>query len=119
MPDESVKQRIRRIKRSASNILDRESFNVAEAKGKLSEVVDLVCFDKSGLRLVKVCEEKISNSELSKILHYSDALLDTSTILQIDFWKKNGRKPFYRAKLYYNKPNQIINNELKKLIQDN
>lgn len=118
MGEEAINKILRRIKDETEDILDGESFNVARiTKGKLSGVIDFTCFDKGTLKLVKVCLDEISKKELESLLYFNDSQISTSTILQIDFWKRQGRKPFYRAKLFYNQPNQYISEGLKRLVK--
>ena len=116
MSEAAVKKILRRIKNSSANLLDSESFNVAEARGKLANIVDFTCFDKGVIKLVKVCYKSISKKEIENLLQYNDSQLNATTILQIDFWSKNSHKPFYRSKLFYGKPNQPLCEELKRLI---
>lgn len=116
MSEDPIKQEMRRLKDRTWHLLDGESFHVWEAKGKSANVCDFVCFDKSGHRLVKVCLKTIGAAELDRLLRFNESR-DPGTIIQILFWEKHDRVPFYRAKLYYNKPEQPIPAPLQKLVK--
>lgn len=117
MSEEAIKKALRRYRDKTAVILDDESFNVAEARGKLSKIFDFTCFDKGTMKLVKVCYQNISKKELNDLLVYSDSQLNANTILQVDFWDRGKRKPFFRSKLFYNRPNQAISPDLQKLVK--
>jgi len=117
MSETAVKQALRRYREKTATLLDDESFNVAQSCGKLSHVIDFTCFDKGVMKLVKVCYQTISPKELEGLLNYSDSQLNMNTIIQIDFWDKGKRKPFYRSKLFYNQPGQAIPSDLQKLVK--
>ncbi len=116
MSDDPIKQQIRRLKERTWHILDNESFHVWEARGKASNVCDFICMDKSGYRLVKVCYQVIGAVELGRLLNFNDSR-DPGTIIQIFFWDKHEHQPFYRAKLYYDRPQQPIPASLQKLVK--
>lgn len=117
MSEVSIKQALRRYREKTAELLDDESFNVATARGKLSKSFDFTCFDKGVFKLVKVCYQTMPSKEFDDLLSYSDSQLSANTILQIDFWDKGKRKPFYRSKLFYNQPNQAIPPDLRKLVK--
>ena len=116
MSEDAVKQLRRRLNHKTWMILDGESFHVSEARGKAADVFDFICMDKSGYRLVKVCHQTITRFELDKLLRFNDSR-DPGTIIQILFWNKHEHMPFYRAKLYYARPEQPISPALQKLVK--
>lgn len=117
MSEEAVKQALRRCIDRTIDICDDESFNVAVARGKFSRVFDIMCKDKGVDKFIKVCYRTISQKELRDILHFNDGQLQANTIIQLFFWNKNSRKPFYKPKLFYNIPSQEIPPELKRLVK--
>lgn len=117
MPDESIKRQLRRCREATANILDEESFHVNETSGKAAVVYDFMCFDRGCWKLVKVCVESITRHELRRFLEFSGTPCDNGMVLQIFFWRKRGRHPFYRPKLAYNRPDQEIPPELQKLVK--
>ena len=117
MAEEAIKQFCRRCKERTAEILDEESFNVGEARGKLARVADFTCFDKASYKIVKSCPGWITQKELDRLLAFNGSQQSASTILQIFFWRQNDQGPFYRPKLFYNQPNQPIPDDLKKLVK--
>ena len=117
MGEPAVIKRIRGRIEETVVLLDDESFNVATTRGKFSQVFDITCKDKGCDKLVKVCEDTISQKELDDILNFNDVQLSTGTILQIFFWKKNAQRPFARPKLFYNQPDQRIPDDLQNLVK--
>jgi len=116
MPEPAILQTMRRLKEKTWPILNEESDYVGSARGKAADICDIICFGKLGYRLVKVCLETISKAELDRLLHFNECR-DPNTIIQIFFWHNHEHRPFYRAKLYYDKPNQPIPAALKKLVK--
>ena len=117
MTEESIIQINRRCKERTGELLDDESFNVAEARGKLAKVADFICLDKGVMKVVRSCLDGIPKKEFDEFLEFNDSQLQANTILQIYFWEKHGRQPFYRPKLFYNKPDQKISDKLKELVK--
>jgi len=117
MSEQSVRKVINRLQERTCAILDEESFNVAQTLGKASALFDFACFDKGCYKLVKVCYKAISQYELDKILFFNDSPHNDNTIIQVFFWDKYAQKPFYRVKLFYNKPNQSLPDKLQNLVK--
>jgi hypothetical protein len=116
MSDTAIMQQLRRLREKTWHILDNESFHVGASRGKAAKVCDFICMDKSGYRLVKVCYQTISQPELERLMHFNDSR-DPGTIIQIFFWQKHEHRPFFRAKLYYDRPGQVIPAPLQKLVK--
>lgn len=116
MADVSLKRKLRRRRKLTEEMLDDESFNVAEAKGKLSNYFDYTCFDKGSYKLVKVVYDSISKQELEHILQFSDSPFNSNIIIQLWIWRDRERKPAAKPKLFYNRPNQSLPKPLKKFI---
>lgn len=117
MSEEPIKQLMRRLKEKTAIELDRESFNVGAAKGKLAEIADFTCFDIGVFKLVKVCYKTISKIELNNILNYNKNQPHANTIWQLFFWNKYQERAFYKPKLHYNQPQQHLSSELKNLVK--
>ena len=117
MPDEAIKKQLRRFLDATAKLLNEESYHVSVAYGKSSDVYDLACCDKGCWKIVKVCLDTISRHELDMLLGFNDTPYDNGTILQIFFWTAQSKKPFYRFKLFYNRPDQPIPDELQKLVK--
>ena len=116
MADISLKRKLRRRRKLTEEMLDDESFNVAEAKGKLAGYFDYTCFDKGSYKLVKVVYNNISEQELEHILRFSDSPFNSNIIIQLWIWQGLERKPAAKPKLFYNRPNQSLPRSLKKFI---
>lgn len=120
MPEAAIKQTIRRLKEKTAKILDNESFHVNEATGKAEKIYDFFCFDKSCYKITKVCLDTIQPLALSSLLFFRESPFENPearTIIQIFFWHHSDHSPFYRAKLYYGQPKQVIPEELEKLVR--
>lgn len=116
MSEDLIKQEIRRLRERTWHILDNESFHVWEARGKAANVCDFICMDKSGYRLVKVCYQVIEAFALDRLINFNDSR-DRDTIIEILFWEKHEHQPFFRAKLFYDRPKQPLSAQLKKLVK--
>ena len=109
---ESITRLMREFRMKEMVMLDDESYNVSEAKGKLSRTIDFTCFDKGCYKLIKICYKCISQKELTELLEFNESPHGSNTILQIDFWDKYKKKP-HREKLFYNDPGQRLPKGLK------
>ena len=116
MAEEAIMQAVRRCRERTAELLDDESFNVAEARGKLAQYADFTCFDKGGLKIVRSCYLNISKKELEEFLYFNDSQVQANTILQLFVWSKKSQKP-KRFKLFYNQPDQRIPDDLLKLVK--
>jgi len=117
MADEAVMQVLRNCRKRTIELLDEESFNVSEARGKLSKYWDIACFDQGCYKLVKVYVDEVPKHDLDRLLHFNRSPNGSNTILQVFIWKKNAQKPVARPKLFYNDPKQEISEELKKYVK--
>jgi hypothetical protein len=116
MSDTPIMQQLRRRKADTAQLLDDESFNVGAAIGKMARAFDFSCMDQMGFKAVKVCLDSITPDELELALTWRGSS-HPATMLQLIFWRKGGHKPFYRAKLFYNQPKQVLPAELQKLVK--
>ena len=116
MTDINIVQTVRRDIGKSWQLLDKESYGVSVTRGKIARIFDIVCKDKSGDKLVKVCYQTIASAELLNLLHFNDACPNTNTIIEIHVWDDYTSKP-QRFKLFYNQPKQVLSPDLQKLVK--
>jgi len=117
MTEPTIVRRQRECRNKTADLLDDESFHVAEARGKLAKYFDLMCFDKGSYKLVRVCLDYIPQKELERLLKFNDSPYGSNTILQFFFWDKNARRPACRPKVFYNQPTQELPDHLRKRVK--
>lgn len=117
MSEEAISQKLGDYETKTWQILDRESFCVARAVGKLAQIAHFTCQDKISFKIIRCCYRTISRKELEDLLFFNDSPSSAPTVIQIFFWDDYGREPFYRPKLFFNQPKQVLPIELQKLVK--
>lgn len=117
MSEATVKRQERSLIEKTVNRLDKESYYCGPAIGKLAEVATAMAKDKGISKIVKSVYEHITKNELNKLLLFNEFSDKDNCIIEIWFWRLREREPFDRKKLFYNQPDQRIDQDLAKRIK--
>ena len=117
MSEEAIKKHERALTNKTVGRLNKESFYCGPAYGKLADVATAMAKDKGLTKIVKSVYEHITQNELNKLLYFDEFSDKDNVLIELWFWRAKEREPFTRKKLFYNKPNQRISTDLKKLVK--
>jgi len=117
MSEESIKRKERILATKTVRRLDKESYWGSQATGKLAKIATATGIDKGIFKIVKSVYFDIEEDELKRLLDFNEAPNEMPCIIEIWFWKPKEREPFERKKLFYNQPDQRLNDDLIKLVK--
>lgn len=117
MTEEAIKRKERNLATKTVRRLDKESYWGGQATGKLAKIATATGIDKGIIKIVKSVYFDIEEDELKRLLDFNEAPNGMPCIIEIWFWKPKEREPFERKKLFYNQPEQRLNDDLIKLVK--
>jgi len=101
MPEEAIKRRLRTLLKNTLRIINSEGRTCGGASGDFANIATALAWDKSGTQIIKSVINKITRSELDRLLNYNNAPLEKNIVIEVWFWKPNCQAPFQREKLFY------------------